>query len=246
MECIKENLYDKDSRYLLMISDSSISKDILNCMINEINNKIIDNKNEEINNFEEKKTKILKTKKVVTFVGSKFKLDEKDNYYYDEILYKIKCQMETENILILKDLEIIYPSLYELFNKNFINLQGTSFAKLGKSQSLSLVNDNFKVIVLVDKKNISNEDPPFLNRFEKHIISFTNILNSKLIALADEIYSILQEIISFNFSMNPNDNNNKNQTIKLNKNIKFINKEEVRGIVYNASKKKIIYIYFQS
>ena len=240
LECIKDNLYDKDSRYLLMISDSFISKDILNCMINEINNQIIDNKNEEINNFEEKKAKILKTKKVVTFVGSKFKLDEKDNYYYDKILYKIKCQMETENILILKDLEIIYPSLYELFNKSFINLQGTNFAKLGKSRSLSLVNDNFKVIVLVDKKNISNEDPPFLNRFEKHIISFTNILSSKLISLSDEIYSTLKEIISFKFSMNPNDNNNNNQITKLNKNIKFISKEEVRGLVYNASKKKII------
>ena len=120
LECIKDNLYDKDNRYLLMISDSSISKDILNCMINEINNQIIENKNDEINNFEEKKTKILKEKEIVTIVGSKFKLDEKDNYYYDKILYKIKCQMETENILILKDLEIIYPSLYELFNKIFI------------------------------------------------------------------------------------------------------------------------------
>ena len=243
LECIKDNLYDKDSRYLLMISDSSISKDILNCMINEINNQIIENKNDEnneINIFKEKENKNLKKREIVTIVGSKFKLDEKDNYYYDKILYKIKCQMETENILILKDLEIIYPSLYELFNKNFIDLLGTNFAKLGKSSSLSLVNDNFKVIVLVDKKNIPNEDPPFLNRFEKHIISFTNILNNKLIALADEIYSILKEIISFDFVMNLNDNNNKNKITKLNKNIKFISKEEVRGLVYNASKQKII------
>lgn len=243
LESIKNNLYDKDSRYLLMISDSSISKDILNSMINEINNQICNNKNDENNeiyNFEENKNKILKKKEIVTIVGSKFKLDEKDNYYYDDILYKIKCQLETENILILKDLEIIYPSLYELFNKSFINLQGTNFAKLGKSKSLSLVNDNFKVIVLVDKKNIPNEDPPFLNRFEKHIISFTNILNSKLISLADEIFSVLKEIISLDFIMNPNDNNSKNQITKLNRNIKFISKEEVRGLVYYASKKKII------
>lgn len=40
--------------------------------------------------------------------------------------------------------------------------------------------------------------------------------------------------------MNPNDNNNKNQITKLNKNIRFISKEEVRGLIYNASKKKII------
>ena len=217
-----------------MISDSSIGRDILNSMLNEINNQInIDKK--EINNYKrEKNIENLRKKEIKTFLGSKFKMDEKNIYYCDEILYKIKCQMETEHILILKDLEIVYPSLYELFNRSFINLQGVKFARLGKSKSLSLVNDNFKVIVLVDKKNIPKEDPPFLNRFEKHIISFSNILNSKLISLADEIYSILKEI-SFNYDINFNNEeikDNKNMKIVLNKNIKFINNEEVRGLVY--------------
>ena len=195
LKCLKDSLFDNDCRYLLMISDSSMSRDILNYMLDEINNQIIEEK-KNINNY--KDIEKLRKKEIKTFLGSKFKLDEKSIYYCDEILYKIKCQMETENIIILKDLEIVYPSLYELFNRSFIDLQGVKFARLGKSKSLALVNDNFKVIVLVDKQNIPKEDPPFLNRFEKHIISFSNILSEKLISLADEIYLILEEIISFN------------------------------------------------
>ena len=245
LKCLKDSLYDKESRYLLMISDSSISRDILNSMLNEINNQIILDKKDINNCREEINIENLRKKEIIAFLGSKFKLDEKSIYYCDEILYKIKCQMETEHILILKDLEIVYPSLYELFNRSFIDLQGVKFARLGKSKSLSLVNDNFKVIVLVDKKNINKEDPPFLNRFEKHIISFSNILNHKLISLADEIYSVLKEI-SFDY-----DNNFNNDEIKinkksgndislfLNKNIKHISNEEVRGLVYLASKKNI-------
>ena len=239
LHCLKDSLYDNESRYLLMISDSSISKDLLNCMIDEINNQI--NKKDVSNIIQEGNIQNLRKKEVKIFLGSKFKNDEKSIYYCDDILYKIKCQMETENIIILKDLEIVYPSLYELFNRSFINLQGVKFARLGKSKSLSLVNDNFKVITLVDKKNIPKEDPPFLNRFEKHIISFTNILNNKLISLADEIYLILKEIITFNFNVNNKGefiNNYKSNEFNLflNTNIKFINNEEVRGLVYLSSK----------
>ena len=247
LKCLKDSLFDNDSRYLLMISDSSMSRDILNSMLEEINNQIIEVK-KNINNYkEENNIENLRKKEIKTFLGSKFKLDEKSIYYCDEILYKIKCQMETENIVILKDLEIVYPSLYELFNRSFIDLQGVKFARLGKSQSLALVNDYFKIIVLVDKRNIPKEDPPFLNRFEKHIISFSNILSENLISLADEIYSILKEIISFNINNNAicvktkNDGKSKvNEfSLYLNKNIKYINNEEVRGLVYQASKSNI-------
>ena len=250
LNCLRDSLYDNESRYLLMISDSSISKDILNCMLDEINNKIYeDRKNEDnyINTSQGEKNIILRKKEIKTYIGSKFKADERNIYYCDEILYKIKCEMETENIIILKDLEIVYPSLYELFNRSFTNLQGVKFARLGKSNSLSLVNDNFKVIILVDKQNIPKEDPPFLNRFEKHIISFANILNNKLITIADEIYSVLKEITICldNFKNNSgnilqNDKNKNNKIIPiLSKNIKFINNEEVRGLIYLASKKNI-------
>ena len=226
LEYLKENLYDTESRYLLLISDSSINEDILKYMIEEINSQVVEEKNNQEKNLN------LRKKEVKVFIGSKFKSDENSIYYCDDILYKIRCQIETENIIILKDLEIVYPSLYELFNQSFTYLLDMKFARLGKSKSLSKVNDKFKVIVLVDKENIPKEDPPFINRFEKHIVSFNNILSEEL---------IIEDLKSYFFKINEYQKNlteelNENQ---LNTNIKFINKEEIRGLVYIASKKGI-------
>ena len=110
--------------------------------------------------------------------------------------------METDNIIILKDLESLYPSLYELFNQSFEYLPGKKLVSIGDSKSLALVNNKFKVIVLVDKNQIENQDPPFLNRFEKHILNFSTILNEDLISLSEEIYDTLNQIINI-----PNNNN---------------------------------------
>ena len=99
--------------------------------------------------------------------------------------------------LILKDLEIVYPSLYELFNQNYIYLNGKKFVHLGESKSLALVNDNFKVIVLIEKDKLENQEAPFLNRFEKHIIDFSHLLNEELKELSSEIFDNLKEIFDF-------------------------------------------------
>ena len=61
----------------------------------------------------------------------------------------------------MKDLESVYPSLYELFNQSFIYLNEKKFVHLGEFKSLSLVNYKFKVIVLVEKNQIDNQEPPF-------------------------------------------------------------------------------------
>ena len=230
---LKESLYDTESRYLLLISESSISEDILKYMIEEINTQVMEENKKQEDDLN------LRKKEIKVFLGSKFKSDENSIYYCNDILYKIKCQMETENIIILKDLEIVYPSLYELFNQNFIHLLNIKFARLGKSSSLSMVNDKFKVIVLVDKENIPKEDPPFINRFEKHIVSFNDILNYDLIGIAKEIELIINDIKKYISQINEYQKNLSGINYKyiLNTNIKFINNEEIRGLVYIASKR---------
>ena len=40
------------------------------------------------------------------------------------------------------------------------------------NNTFSLVNDDIKYIIVVDENAIDKEEVPFLNRFEKHIISF--------------------------------------------------------------------------
>ena len=77
--------------------------------------------------------------------------------------------MEKSAILILKDLESIYPSLYDLFNQNFTVVSEKNYARLSvgySNNSFSLVNDEFKCIVIVNEKEIDDEEAPFLNRFD--------------------------------------------------------------------------------
>ena len=229
MECIKENINDKDSRYLLLKTESSLNQELLNYILEDI----FQNKNNK-----KEKENIIETK---FFFGSVFKLDKNSISYSNEILLKIKDQMRKNNILVLKDLESVYPALYELFNQSYTYLEGKKFVYLGDSRSLTLVNDNFKVIVLVDKKQIQEQEPPFLNRFEKHIFNFTNLLNQELINISEEIYKSLEQINNsideiIKIEKKNNDNiSEKKIKKKFEKFMNFINEEEIKGLVYIAS-----------
>ena len=36
-------------------------------------------------------------------------------------------------------------------------------------------NDALKIILLIEPKSLAHQDPPFINRFQKHIIAFDNL-----------------------------------------------------------------------
>ena len=238
-KCIQDNINDKDSRYLLLINDGHLSQELFNYIIEEINDnrkKLIFGGKDKENNIQLFNDDDTDEKEIYVkyYIGSKFKGDRNNILYSNEILSKIRVQMETENILILKDLEFIYPALYELFNQNYIYLNGKKFVHLGESKSLALVNDKFKVIVLIEKKNLENQEAPFLNRFEKHMINFSNLLNEDMKELSNDIFKILNEI--FDFSNYISDKYQ--DIISRLKNYKLtINKQEVQSLVYISSKK---------
>ena len=239
-KCIQDNINDKDSRYLLLINDGHLSQELFNYIIEEINN---NRKNIKFGNEIKDKEKQIqfcnadgKEEKEVFvkyYAGSKFKADKNSVFYSNEILNKIRVQMETENILILKDLEIVYPSLYELFNQNYIYLNGKKFVHLGESKSLALVNDNFKVIVLIEKDKLENQEAPFLNRFEKHIIDFSHLLNEELKELSSEIFDNLKEIFDFKNYIPDKYTEIKNRFEEYTLNVKV---QEIESLVYIASK----------
>ena len=211
-ECIEDNFKDPNSRYLLLISKNSTSQNLIE--------HIIKNENKES----------------TIFIGSQFKGDNSESYTED-VLYKIQIQMENNVILTLKGLEIIYPSLYDLFNQNFSEINGNKYAKISFSnnQSTSIVNNGFKVIVLVDEEMITYEDKPFLNRFEKHIISFENILIPKYVNLVKEIGSNIKELIEYG-------NNNEEKDIlgiNLKKQLISCDKEIIENMVFNLSNNNI-------
>ena len=169
------------------------------------------------------------------FTGSLFKEDQNDDYTL-KILKKMQNEMDQGNLVILSDLEKAYPSLYELFNQNFMIIDGKQYTRivLGFSNNqYSHVNENFKCIIIVDQNMINKQQPPFINRFEKHQISFEFLLKEETKQISDEIYNIITDLIDINNYYNLND-------IIFN-----CDKEEIQGLVYivhkeNLPKEKII------
>ena len=207
---IKENITDLKSRYLLVISKSSISTILLSSILSD-----------------------LKKKDFKLYIGSQFQNDLKSEEYSLKILNKIQLHMEQGNVLILKNLESVYPALYDLFNQNFTEVSKKNYARIAigsSTNAFSFVDNNFRCIVNVDYDQIQQEEAPFLNRFEKHIVSFEYLLDKKLIEQSNDIYKILNELIKYD----------KKKFKGINYNLKniFINLdlEEIQGIIYELDK----------
>ena len=140
--------------------------------------------------------------------------------------------MEQEIILILKNLEIIYPSLYELCNKSFSQYLGEKkYTRISyeNKHTLVYVNDKFRMIFLIDRNKLNEEDKPFLNRFEKHIFYFEKLLSEENIKISDNLYDCLNKFIIF--KKNVNENNEKICSLKNHLFIK--NKETLRYLTFS-------------
>ena len=139
---IKGNINNKEYRYLLLISKSSISKYLLSTILND---KTV-NKDSSF------------------YIDSRFIKDQHSEEYTLKILNKVQLQMKQNKVLILTDLESVYSALYKLFAQNFTVINQKNYACIAGNfnNTFSLVNDNFKCIILVDQNVIDIENPHFL------------------------------------------------------------------------------------
>ena len=186
MELIKDNILSKDSRFLLLSSEKSMFSFLMDFIKKEIE-KINNNANNKIN--------------YVTYIGSPFKGDRMNISYQTEVIVNIEKSVAEGKVIILSDLEQIYSIFYDLFNQNYIKKDGKYYCRISHGvniQKLALVNENTKFIVLVDKKDLRKQKLPFLSRFEKHIISFDNLLIEGEKEKSKEINDILKKMISVN------------------------------------------------
>ncbi|WAR05640.1 R213A-like protein [Mya arenaria] len=157
-DLIISNINDPLARHLMIISRGNIS-------INIVEN-IIDN--------------ILKRRKEV-IVGSCFKEDQNDEYYYKMLSRIIFC-MEQGHVLILKNLDPLYGSLYDMLNQRYTIVANRKTCRVALGQNTNPfchVADEFRCIVFVDESALNRSDPPFLNRFEKQMLSASNVLDKK-------------------------------------------------------------------
>ena len=211
---IKNNLIeyidDYTSRYLLLITRTNIGIYLLSSFIKSIYG------NNNFNNY-------------TILIGSIFIDDVLKEEYTTKILSKIKMNIEKDTILVLKNLESIYPSLYDLFNQNFVKVKGKKYARIAlgnKTNSFSEVNDKFRAIIIVDEDKIQQQEIPFLNRFEKQNISFQYLMSENQILIAKKIYDKCVKLITYD--------ENKIGLINYDINNLLINcdEEEILGFVY--------------
>ena len=164
--CVQKNIEEENNRYLLLITDKT--------------------KNDTLIEFILKKLKLN-----YRFIqGSKLKEDQNEEYVLQKS-WSIISSMEKGEIIILKDMEIIYPKFYDLFNLNFQKYGNSSYARIvldSTTNERHIVNEKFRCIILLEKKNVDEQDPPFLNRFEKHLMSFQYILTEKQNDIAKELF----------------------------------------------------------
>ena len=216
-DCLKDNINDKNSRFLLIITKSSMSIHLLKDIMYKLQ------------------------RKYIFYNGSQLSEDINQEKYNEKLLNKIQLSLENGDVLVLRNMENIYPSLYNLFNQNFTTLGKKRFARIAFANYniYSEVHENFRAIVLVDEKKIEEkmEDPPFLNRFEKHVFSFEYLMNEVELKIASNINECLESILSFD---------KRKLIIDLRKQVPWYNSEEIKGLVakecneYDKKKENLI------
>jgi len=203
IRCITENVNDFNSRYLLLITKDSISQFLITSILKELG------------------------KKYTFYYGSAFEDDTIHSHYTAKELNKIQVTMSTDDVMILKKLETVYPSLYDLFNRNFRITGNSKYSRIALENSSTqnyFTNDKFRCIVLIDKNDIYKEDPSFLNRFEKHCITFEYLLDKSYNDLSEQINKILTSIYKLGES----------KKINIDIKMELINcdVEEIKGLLY--------------
>ncbi|OUM66214.1 hypothetical protein PIROE2DRAFT_59532 [Piromyces sp. E2] len=206
MRCVENNIMDAKSRFLLLVTKSSVSQFIITMILEHLN------------------------KNHVFYYGSSFEEDNTEDHYTAKVLNKIQVTMGNNNVMLLMNLTPIYPSLYDLFNQNFGTIGNNNYARisLGNSNTQNyLVDDNFKCVILLDKNEIDKQDPPFLNRFEKHEILFKYFLTAEEIEISKRIEEVINKLVKTG-------DHSRGVKIDLQSQLINCNIDELQGLIYQV------------
>ena len=208
--CILNNINDINSRFLILEINQSLVQLIYQYIL-------------FVNPFKEK----------ISFLeGSTFPGDYNYEYIF-KIIRNIQDYARGDNLIIMQNLNQIHPFLSDLYGKNYqiINDQKNIRMNINNSiEHLTDINDKFRIIILIDKRFLNYYDLSFLNKFEKHILSFDKLLDNNLKSMSN---SLIEEFNLKRYS-----------DIDINYSIEdlLINckEEEIYQLIYFFSKKSIL------
>ena len=170
--CINDNINDFGGRYLLLEITQSLTPLI-------IQNIKLENPSKDEN--------------IVLYDGSPFPDDNNDEYRFKKII-KIHGEAQDNKLIIIENLNQIHPFLFDLYNMNYEIINDEKYARICLDSFKELktkVNDNFRIIIIVDKSYADVCDLAFLNRLEKINLSFDKLLDKELNLTSRQIIEVL-------------------------------------------------------
>ncbi|MCO5600108.1 hypothetical protein L7F22_054216 [Adiantum nelumboides] len=171
VELIRSNLQDPEARHLLLITKGDSASSILQHMMQQDDEFAI-------------------------IQGSSYKDDKNEEYCY-LLLGEIILHMEMGRHILLQHADQVWSSLYDMLNQHYTIVGGRKNCRIALgiySNPMCYVHDKFRCIVIVDHDHILQLDPPFLNRFEKQILTYESILNDPQKRAVELIRAWAQEL----------------------------------------------------
>ena len=108
------------------------------------------------------------------------------------------CAGEGHTVIMCQS-DSIYASFYDLFNQRFRKYHSEKGPSsyycniaIGPHSKPSRVHKDFQCIVVIKKSEIDQTPAPLLNRFEKYLLSHTDILNSFVSKLPENVRKIVR------------------------------------------------------
>ena len=120
-------------------------------------------------------------KEIVFYDGSPF-IDDNNMDYYCKIINKIQDDAQADKLIILQNLNLIQPFLYDLYNKNYIIKDEQKYSRIFLDNfnfNLVPIHDLLRIIILVDRNFVDEKYIKLLNRFKKIKIIFDKLLDDE-------------------------------------------------------------------
>ncbi|CAF3944692.1 unnamed protein product, partial [Rotaria sordida] len=183
---LDQSLNARNGRYLMLIADSESTIDYVERFIN------IHQQKQNVG--------------VRTLVGSSFPGDLlSGNTYAEQYNYRVLMDVilyaETNITLIMRQMGHVYDNLYDLFNQNFAVSARKKYCRIALGalyHPRCLVHDDFYCVVFIHKRDLDKCDPPFLNRFEKHLIDIEALIHPRHRSVANDLHIWLETLLSKN------------------------------------------------
>jgi hypothetical protein len=164
VELIEQNIKEHNCRFLMLRSEGDLVDTVILARLKKIYKDDPHYKN-----------------KIIDWRG----VENQDNQI--ELLSTLKSYVSLGYIVVMKNLDALYGSLYDLFNQKYMRMgeQQMCFLYYGESKQKVVVHDKFKCVVIQNsltqatKEDIERKQPaPFLNRFEKFFVRISSLLDA--------------------------------------------------------------------